>query len=85
MDLKELTIDSPHRDGANHGTIDAYYTKLEKGKLILMKLLRRRGLMRYLDTSKLKSAMIDAAILRAGDTMQEDNAPVVIAPAAFFS
>ena len=41
--------------------------------------------MRYLDTSKLKSAMIDAAILRAGNTMQEVDAPVIIAPAAFFS
>lgn len=34
--------------------------------------------MQHLDTSKLKSAMIDAAILRAERTMQGDDVPVVV-------
>lgn len=36
--------------------------------------------MQYLDTSKLKRAMIDAAILRAERTMKDDQEPVVVHP-----
>jgi hypothetical protein len=36
--------------------------------------------MQYLDTSKLKSAMIDAAILRAERTMRDDDALVMVHP-----
>lgn len=36
--------------------------------------------MRHLDSQKLKSAMIDAAILRAERTMKDDQEPVVVHP-----